>query len=124
MNWKTILRDTLLVWGLSLVGGFIVGFSFAMRGAAGDQTEMMLIALSNIICSIIGFTISGCLARKNRFQHLFWVALMTWLTSLFNVVVMGFPFGQWALSIILIMVLMGAGGGLSFIFVRPPPEEE
>jgi nitrate reductase NapE component len=79
---------------------------------------MGALAVANILLGTVGFVISGCLAKTRRFQHLWVVVLFVWLTSLVNAFFGAFGFTQWLLSILLIIPMMLAGGGISFLFVR------
>jgi len=78
---------------------------------------MGAIVVSNLVFGVIGFTISGCLVRVERFKHLTIVAVGVWLAGLVNVVFMGFPIGQWVAGIFLAFLMMGIGGAVSFLFV-------
>lgn len=117
--WKKVLRDALITWLLTMAGGFVIGFGYALSGSPDILNEQMLIGLSNIACTLGGFTVSACLAGPGRFRHLTPVALLLWLSGLLNVALFGFPLAQWAGSIVLIFALMGLGGALSYLFVPP-----
>lgn len=114
VRWLAVLRDIALIWLLTFAGGFVVG----MAGATGD-TFILAIAASNLLLTTVGFTIAGCLAKQDRFKHLFLVALGLWFTSLVNVLSPAVSLVQWAASIVAILVTMAIGGGLSFLFVKP-----
>ena len=111
-----ILRDILIVFALTFVGGFVVGFIFATQGAYGTSSYAVALGLSNLLLSTVGFVISGCLAPPERWRHLLLVAVGVWLLSLINVAFMGVPLIQWAILAIPIAVTMGVGGGVSHLF--------
>ena len=73
--------------------------------------------LSVSLFSIVGFCISGYLAKGNRWKHLSFVALFAWLTSIVNIF-FGFPVVFWLATVFFIFPLMGVGGGLSYLFKR------
>jgi hypothetical protein len=114
-----IIRDVLIVFALTAVGGFVIGLVEGIRHSGASVDEMVLeIAASNLLLGTIGFTISGCLARGSRWQHLGLVALGVWLLSLINVG-MGFTsIVQWFFAAIFVAIMMGAGGALSYLFKR------
>jgi hypothetical protein len=112
-----VLRDIAVIYVLSAIGGFLLGAS------TGDQSPEPLrflwgIAVANILLVTIGFVISGCLARGNRWRHLFIVAAGVWWAGIVNVVFLGVGIVQWLLSSVLIAVLMGVGGGISFVLKK------
>jgi hypothetical protein len=69
---------------------------------------------------VVGFTISGCLAKASRWRHLAVVALVFWLACAVNVVLDMTPITAWMAGSILILIMMGLGGGLSYLFVKTP----
>lgn len=115
MRWGAIIRDVIIIWILTALAGFVVGIT----GAEGDQF-VLGIALANLIFGTVGFCISGCLAKCNRWKHLNMVAVGVWLVSLMNIVIMRITISSWFFGIIFIYIMMGIGGGLSCIFVRIP----
>jgi len=120
VNWKLIARDTLILWCFTALGGVAVGFAFGVMGAAQSPKSLIAIGVSNLLFGIVGFTIVGALAKVNRFRHLLIVAVATWITSLTNVFVFGVGFGQWALSLLFLLVIMLIGGGISLLLTARP----
>lgn len=114
MNWKPIIRDALIIVILTAIGGFIIGIS-----GAPDSSAFLAIIVSNILFTCVGFTISGAIAKINRFQHLFKVAICVWIFGLINIF-FGLTFLSWVFSSIFVLICMGIGGLASFIFVRTP----
>jgi FtsH-binding integral membrane protein len=112
MDWKAIARDTLIIIVLTGIGGFIVGLS----GSSGPSA-LVAIAVSNILFMSVGFTISGAIVKKERFRHLFKVAVCLWVFSLINVF-FGFALVEWVFSFVSILIAMGLGGTFSFVFAR------
>jgi hypothetical protein len=117
-GWKAIIRDVVIIWLLTGIGSFIIGIA-----TIGSKMPMVAIALSNIILGVIGFCISGCIIKDNRWKHLIIVAVFVWLTSLFNIIFLQASFSNWLFSIIIIFIMMAVGGGLSFLFVKPNRNE-
>ena len=88
----------------------------------GTTGSMRAIALSNLVFGTIGFVISGALAKGNRWRHLAWVGLGVWLAGLINVFLSGFAIRQWLISIFVVAIMAGVGGGLSYLFGNGKPE--
>lgn len=82
---------------------------------------MAALAISNLLLGSIGFCLAGCLTRTDRWKHLLVVALIVWLFGLVNVAFFHVNFVQWVFSAIAVLVMMGVGGGLSFLFVKETP---
>ena len=120
LDWKGVARDVGIVFVLTFLGGLVVGFTTSLMGA---EVNILAIALSNIIFGTVGFTISGCIVKTNRFKHLYQVALGVWLLSLINVAFGMVDIQQWLVSILSVLLMMGMGGGLSYLFVRTPKAE-
>ena len=121
INWIAVARDVSIVFGLVLVSSFAAA---QLIQAQGEEVTVVMIGLSNIFWGTVGFAISGCLAKMQRFKHLFIVAIGLWLVSFVNVA-MGLTQVQvWAAGFLLILVMMGLGGGLSYLFVRTPQAEQ
>ncbi len=113
-TWLTVGRDGVIIILLTFIGGFVIG----LVGLYDQPLHILAIAVSNLVFSIIGFTISGCLAKVERFKHLFKVTVLVWLFSLINVVLGFASITQWIFSILFILVAMGIGGGISFLIVK------
>ena len=120
INWKAVARDVTIVFGLVFASSYL---AVQLVTVMGDDVTADVIGYSNIFWGTVGFTISGSLARTNRWKHLFVVALGLWLVSFVNVVVGMTPIQVWAVGLLLILVMMGLGGGLSYLFVRTPKAE-
>lgn len=115
-----IARDVSIVFGLVVASSFIAA---QIIEAMGQEVTALVIGLSNIFWGTVGFAISGCLAKVRRFQHLFMVAIGLWLVSFVNVAMGLTPLPTWAAGLVLILVMMGVGGGLSYLFVKTPKAE-
>jgi hypothetical protein len=121
INWIAVARDVSIVFGLVLVSSFAAAY---LIQAQGEEVTALVIGLSNIFWGTVGFAISGCLARIQRFKHLLIVAIGLWLVSFVNVA-MGLTQVQvWVAGFLLILTMMGLGGGLSYLFVRTPQAEQ
>ncbi len=108
-----IVRDVAIVWVLTAIGGFLVG----LTGGQGSRS-LVAIAVSNILLGTVAFTIAGCLAPRPRWNHLAYVAVGAWLTSLINVFFFHVTIAQWLSSALFMGVIMAVGGGLSFVFKK------
>tara|TARA_B100000700_G_scaffold40806_1_gene41486 strand:- start:136 stop:510 length:375 start_codon:yes stop_codon:yes gene_type:complete len=113
---KAIIRDVIIVWILTSIGGFLVGFQAEVIG--GQGATITALALSNMLLGTTAFCISGCMIQEARWKHLAIVATFCWLTSLVNVIVEFMTIADWISSIVWILIWAGLGGGLSFI-VKP-----
>lgn len=114
-----ILRDVIIVWVLTGIGGFVVGFGITVAtGSPPKHTQgyMLAIATSNFLLGIVAFTIVGCLTSIARWRHLIIVAAFAWLTSLVNVAFWETTVSQWIGSAVFIAAIMGIGGGLPYLF--------
>jgi hypothetical protein len=117
VHWIAVVRDVAIVFGITFLGGFIVGFAASL---SGGEVSTLALAVSNIIFGTAGFTISGCLAKIHRFRHLFGVAAGAWVVSLVNVALGAVTLQIWAASLLTILAMMGLGGAVSFLFVKAP----
>ncbi len=120
-NFIAIARDVSIVFGLVVASSFAAA---QIIQAMGGEVTPLVIGLSNIFWGTVGFTISGCLAKVQRFKHLFLVALGLWLLSFVNVAMGLTPPQVWAAGSLLILAMMGMGGGLSYLIVKTPKEEK
>ena len=112
-----IIRDVVIVWILTAMGGFVAGI--ATGGPQRDAQRFMLtLMVSNLLLGTVAFTIAGCLAPRDRWSHLGFVALGAWLTSLLNVVFFGVTIPQWIGGAIFMAIIMGVGGAISYAFKR------
>lgn len=110
---RAVLRDVIVLFALTGLGGFIVGLS----GAQGEEV-FVAVGISNMLFSVVGFCISGCRATGKRFRHLRNVAVVAWLASLMNPVLFEeITFDMWFVGLIPLAVCMGLGGALSYLFV-------
>lgn len=116
---KAVIRDVIIVWIFTFIGGWFIGLTAGQGGFAGLESLMSIIALSNLILGTIAFCISGCMMQEDRWKHLAIVATFAWLTSIANVIAGWVTLGQWMLSIVWMFVMAGAGGGLSFLINKP-----
>ncbi|MFM8540264.1 MAG: hypothetical protein ACKOBZ_02120 [Nitrospira sp.] len=120
INWKAIVRDVSIVFGLVLVSSLTT--SVIVQSMGGEVTPLV-IGLSNIFWGTVGFVISGCLIVIQRFKHLFLVAIGLWLVSFVNVLAEMTQPTVWAAGLLLILLMMGLGGSLSYLFMPSPKPE-
>ena len=114
-----VVRDIILVWIFTAIGGFVVGLATAAGGPQHDpQRYILALAASNILLGTLAFTIVGCLAPTPRWRHLAFVALGSWVSSLINVLFFGFSIGQWIFTAFGMAIMMGLGGALSYLFKK------
>jgi hypothetical protein len=110
-----IIRDVIIVFGLTTVGGFILGLAGGVS-STNSQCSNLALAASNVLLGTIGFVVSGCLAHGNRWRHLSYMALGVWIIGFVNVLFWGASITHWMVSSVLIALMMGLGGALSYIF--------
>lgn len=111
---RAVVRDVAILTVLSMFGGVIAGVA-----APYDSPAFQLaVGVSDSLMLLVGFVISGCLARGNRWRHLARVAVGVWLVGLNNLFFADFGFGRWLLSSIGVALMMGIGGAVSYLFRR------
>ena len=108
VRWKDVFRDVAVIWVMTFLGGYIFAISTTYT-----KPPVLAIAAMNILLMVVGFTISGCLAKVDRFGHLSTVATCIWLLGLFNAVTPYFTLQRWMVSIIPIIFSASVGGACS-----------
>jgi hypothetical protein len=112
-----IIRDVVIVWVLTAMGGAVVGF--ATGGPTRNAQGFMLgVKAANVLFGTVGFAIAGCLAPPPRWHHLGVVAVAVWFAGLINVALFGFSVSDWIASAIVMALIMGLGGAISFAITR------
>ena len=116
LRFGPIIRDVAIVWVLTALGGFVAG----VAGGSHSDPKRVQVALvvSNFFLGTVAFTISGCLAPQPRWNHLAYVALGAWLTSIINVIFFHVTVPQWMSSALFIGIVMALGGGISYLFKK------
>ena len=111
-----IIRDVVIVWVLTAIGGFIAAI------AGGPQQDpqrfVVAVAASNILLGTVAFIIVGCLAPPKRWRHLGFVAIGVWFSSIIYVLFLGVTILQWVFGAIFMIVIMGIGGAISYVFKK------
>jgi hypothetical protein len=112
-----IIRDVIIIWILTAMGGFVVGIALSgLPEAAGRKAGAY--AVSNILFGTLGFTIAGYLAPPRKWRHLGVVAIGVWFASLINVIFLGVSIPQWFGGAIFLAIIMLLGGALSNVLKR------
>jgi hypothetical protein len=119
MSWKAILRDLVLVWIFTGLGGLAIGLAF--QGSAFPKGT---VTAFNILLSIAAFTIAGCLVRVHRFRHIAIVALLVWLSSSVNLLSEHVTLTNWVLAPIPIFLTGAVGGAISLLIVGRPEKTD
>lgn len=119
IRWKALIRDVIIIFALTSLGGFILGFA-----AGTNKVPVDAVGLANILFSAVGFTISACAAKQNRFRHLVHVGIAVWLLSALNMLHTRMNVVHWFFTIIAVTIALLAGWGLSYLFVRNLKIEE
>ncbi len=124
----TVVRDTIYIFVFTIVGGLLN--SFAIDHLFGDGFLRTIILFCCIMAMLtLGFTVSACLVRGNRWFHLFQVALGIWLIG--EVLSFVHSYNHYArpqrlidLILWIVMVAFGmlVGGTLSYLFKRGGPK--
>jgi uncharacterized membrane protein (GlpM family) len=123
MKAKNIIQGVVLVYAFTFIGGFVIGVTVGNSDLPPQQVVLALM-VSNFIFSIVGFCITGILVKTERFKTLLVVALICWLLSALNMLFVP-TFGplQWVFSSVFLLVTMGIGGGLSYLFAPAVPNQ-
>jgi hypothetical protein len=114
LNWKRIGRDSLIVFVLTFVGGFLVGLLTGYTG--GDPSLYLWISLSNFVLGTAGFAYSWYHARS--WKHVFAVAVVVWVISLINVTLAQVTISQWFAGIVPVLIFMALGAGVGGLLHR------
>ncbi len=112
-RWQAVCRDVAIVVVFSFLGGLIVGIA-----GTDSQRTLLALAISNFVFGIVSFVIIGCLTPSDRLKHLTIVAVIAWLLSLMNVLFFDVPVMMWLSSLVVTLVVMAIGGGISLLLVR------
>lgn len=113
-----IIRDVIIVWVLTSLGGFVVGVASSGKASHDTPQSLTALAVSNFLFGTVAFTIAGCLTPLKRWRHLRFVAVGAWFASLINVVFFGVTIPQWIGGAIFMAIIMGLGGAISFVLRR------
>jgi hypothetical protein len=116
-----VLRDAGILFGLTFIGGVIIGIAYGITGH--KSAPLAAIGISNFFFMIVGFTIAGSLTVDGRWKHLWFVALVCWLGSLVNVLFFGISVAHWSLAGCAIVIAMGIGGGVAALFFKNKPNQ-
>ena len=114
LDWKRIVRDTVIIFVLIFIVGYVVG----VIGRAVGLSEMMIsawISLSNLISASAGFAYSAYTVREKLWQHLIGVAVTIWFVSLINIPLGYQDLREWMFGLTGILVFMTIGGGIGFV---------
>jgi hypothetical protein len=123
MKAKDIILGVVLVCVLTFLGGFVIGVTVRSSGLPPPQAVLALV-VSNFVFSVVAFCITGVRVKTERFKTLFVVALICWLLSALNMLLIPtFTPVQWVFSSVFILVTMGIGGGLSYLFAPAVPKQ-
>jgi hypothetical protein len=114
---KSALRDAVLIFVLSMVVGFVLGVA---GGSLGVSTEvfLLMIAGGNLLSCTVGFAIAGARHPRKRWDHLARVVSWLWPMGLLNLF-FGVSILQWFTGIFFLLITMGLGGVVSYLFARP-----
>ena len=133
IKWLHIVRDSFIVNIMLFIGSYTGRYIGSIvsreiptnwsisRGLPINWPEVVSVLLMSTLLVTVGFCISGCLTIKNRWKHLFLVALVVWLFHFLpNLLFRPFNVLSFASSITSIVVTMVIGGVLSSILARSP----
>ena len=121
MRLLLVLRDVGIIFGLTLLGGIVIGIASA--GSPHGPMYIPAIAISNLLFSIVGFFVVGCLTVVQRWRHLAVVGIGVWLSGLINVAFMGGTLMQWFLGCFFVAITLAIGGGLAALVKRRDPNQ-
>jgi hypothetical protein len=111
LNWKALLRDIAIVYGLTALGGFLAYLATAPTPDPRIQTA------ASVLFGALGFAVAAWLTRDGRLLHLIVVSIGMWVVSALNIL-LGIPFLAWLLSIVGILPVMFLGLGLALLIER------
>lgn len=78
-NWKAIIRDVAIICGLMALAGVVIAL------IPGQEFPTLAIGMATFLFGTVGFIISGCLTKMDRFRHMVKVAIGVWLIGLVNI---------------------------------------
>ena len=110
MNWKWIIIHSLILYIISGVSGFIIGFTIAFTGQdAFTETPLFLtlIGLSNLFFMFFGIMLIAIIQRPD-WIHFIYVWIVLSIASIPNVL-MGFKLGEIINACIFMLVVMMLG---------------
>lgn len=81
IDFKQVMLHAIGIWALTFVGGFAVGFAFAMSGGAVAMELVGLVNMALIFLAVLIF----CYFRKVTWTHFVLVFLALTAISLFNI---------------------------------------
>jgi apolipoprotein N-acyltransferase len=131
IKWLHVVRDIVVVWGVTSIGGLLVWMAMANQG---KEITLGAIWLTCLLANTVAFCFVGCLTPKQRCKHLVCVAIGVWLTYItINVYQQGaVPWGNARMAAVFVGMALGVvamvfvpmviGGVLSYLFVRTPKE--
>lgn len=131
-NLKAVALDAVIVYALTAVCGFFVGFYFRAVGGPALASSIALhkpnaiaaLAISNAFANMLGFFIVGFRAPQSVYwRHLWAVAVLAWLSGLLNVFFFHVAFLGWFFGILAIALFMGLGGGFARL-TRPRKNQD
>ena len=115
IDWKRLCIDAAVLFLLTFVGGFLVGF---LAGLNAQQINLPLLGLSNLILATVGFAISSYRIREGRWVHLALLAGIFWISGLVNAVIGFTDFSGWLMSAVPTLVFMALGGGIGWAMAK------
>lgn len=119
IKWLRVVRDVIIVTIMLVIGGFVAGV------ARGGMPTRGALFVSSLLLGTIGFCLCGCLTIENRWKHLLYVALGSWLVNCLPYLpTLPFSVLAWVLNISIIFVPMVIGGATSSLLVRAPKQKE
>lgn len=122
LNWKRVALDVLIIFGLTLVGGFVIGIVIGALGASGvgvtPNTMLLASAITNLFLVCGGFAYSAYKTVQNRWAHLVAVGAGIWILSLINVVLGYSKILEWVIGIIPIGFFILIGGSIGVALAK------
>ncbi len=115
LNWRRVAIHAVIVFALTIIGGFVVGM---IAGLIGGPAPLMWLAVSNLVFASAGFAYSAYQTHEKRWAHIAAVALVLWLFSLINPLLGFASFLEWLLSLLAILVFMVVGGGVATLIEK------
>jgi hypothetical protein len=109
-----VVRDALVMFGITFALGFVIGFFAAILGVT-PEAAVSIVVLFNLVVVVLCFAVLGVLYKSSKWSHLVAVTFCFWFLGIFNLIfgVTGISLDAWFLSLPVLCVLMAIGGCLS-----------
>lgn len=120
-RWKTLAKGFCIVAGFDLLMPYIFGM---LSGLANLSNGIFVYFISPILAKIIAFIIIGAYTVENRYRKSFEIVFVYWLVNVPYFAFGGKSFSLSVVSLIIMVICMFIGTGISFLFKRSGGEKK